>query len=132
GEGTASSGGLIAGGGAGAGLFSTSALLQTRSVGGQALSSANTVGSFNATNTSSGAISLVNTATTLTVTGITQSGTAAGSNVSVRSEERRGANETGSTGPTKQQTSGKERRGAETTATAGPANVSVAAGSTMN
>ena len=48
------------------------ALLTTNSTGGQTLSGANAVGSFNATNATSGAINLVNTATTLTITGITE------------------------------------------------------------
>ena len=43
----------------------------------------NTIGSFHATNSTSGAVSLTNTSTTLTLTGITQSGTAAGSDVTI-------------------------------------------------
>ena len=66
----------------GAGVIS-GALLTTSSVGGTTLGNANTVTSFNATNTTSGPITLVNSAGTLTVTGISQLGTAAGSNVSV-------------------------------------------------
>ncbi len=66
----------------GAGIIS-GALLTTSSVGGTTLGNANTVTSFNATNTTSGPVTLVNTAATLTVTGVSQLGTAAGSNVSV-------------------------------------------------
>ena len=56
------------------------ALLTTSSVGGTTLNSANTVTSFNATNTTSGNIALTNTAAPLTITGISQSG---GGNVTV-------------------------------------------------
>src|SRR4029077_18746647 len=55
-------------------------LLTTSSVGGTVLNAANTVTSFNATNTTSGDISLTNTAAPLTITGISQSG---GGNASV-------------------------------------------------
>ncbi len=48
-------------------------VLTTSSVGGTALSSSNAVNTFNATNTGSGNIQLLNTADTLTITGITQS-----------------------------------------------------------
>ena len=48
--------------------------LTTTSVGGQTLEGANTVTNFNAANTTSGDINLVNTAATLTVTGISQTG----------------------------------------------------------
>ncbi len=58
----------------GSGAVSTTAALTTSSVGGTTLGGANTVGGFNATNTSSGDISLTNTASLLTVTGISQSG----------------------------------------------------------
>jgi hypothetical protein len=49
-------------------------LLTTRSATGAALSSANTVTSFNAANTTSGDVTLTNTADPLTVTGISQAG----------------------------------------------------------
>ena len=49
--------------------------LTTSSVGGQTLEGANTVTNFNATNNTSGDINLVNTATSLGVTGISQTGT---------------------------------------------------------
>jgi len=49
-------------------------LLTTSSVGGTTLGAANTVTSFNATNTTTGDISLTNTAAPLTITGISQSG----------------------------------------------------------
>lgn len=49
-------------------------LLMTSSVTGTILTGHNTVGSFNATNTSSGDIRLTNTAEPLTITGITNSG----------------------------------------------------------
>ncbi|MHB8523978.1 MAG: beta strand repeat-containing protein [Limisphaerales bacterium] len=51
----------------GSGQFGTTGLLQTGSATGQTLTGANTVGSFNATNTSSGDINLINTAGTLSV-----------------------------------------------------------------
>ena len=57
----------------GAGLVSTGGTLTTSSSGGTALDGANAVGSFNATNTPIGDISLTNTATTLTITGVTNS-----------------------------------------------------------
>ena len=57
----------------GSGAFGTSGLLTTSSTSGQALNGANTVGSFNATNAASGAISLSDTASPLTITGISQS-----------------------------------------------------------
>ena len=60
---TESGGGLISG-----------ALLTTSSVGGQALGGANTVSSFNATNTTSGNISFNDIAAPVTVTGVSQSG----------------------------------------------------------
>ncbi len=56
------------------GTFSTMGLLTTSSVTGTTLGGANTVGSFNATNTTSGNVQLTNTASTLTVTGITEMG----------------------------------------------------------
>src|SRR5262249_18819535 len=59
----------------------SAALLTTSSAGGTTLNGANTVSSFNATNTTSGAISLSNTATTLTITGISNSG---GGNIAVQ------------------------------------------------
>src|SRR5207248_2687697 len=46
----------------------------TSSVGGTTLGGANAVGSFNATNSTGGNISLINTAAPLTITGISQSG----------------------------------------------------------
>jgi filamentous hemagglutinin family protein len=52
----------------------TGNLLTTSSHGGTTLAGANTVASFNATNDTSGDINLANTATTLTVTGVSQSG----------------------------------------------------------
>src|SRR5204862_150438 len=55
-------------------------LLTTNSVGGTVLNAANTVTGFNGTNTASGNISLVNTASPLTITGISQAG---GGNASV-------------------------------------------------
>ncbi len=54
----------------GAGSLSTTGLLTTNSAGGTTLNGPNAVGSFNATNTIVGAISLTNSAATLTVTGI--------------------------------------------------------------
>ncbi len=64
----------------GAGAISTTGLLTTSSAGGTTLNGANTVGSFNATNTTSGNVALINTAATLTITGVSQSG---GGNVTV-------------------------------------------------
>ncbi len=61
------------------GIVSASTLT-TNSSAGTTLGGANTVSSFNATNTASGNIVLTDTATTLTVSGISQSG---GGNVSV-------------------------------------------------
>ncbi len=52
---------------AGAGTIS-GATLTTSSVGGTALANANTVSTFNATNTGGGAVSLINTAAPLTIT----------------------------------------------------------------
>ena len=51
------------------------ATLTTSSAGGQTLEGANTVTNFNANNTTSGDINLVNTASSLSVTGISQTGT---------------------------------------------------------
>ncbi len=70
------SGGAITG----AGILSTTGTLTVSSVGGFSKTGANTVSNFNATNTTSGDISFVNTAAPLTITGITQSG---GGNISV-------------------------------------------------
>ncbi len=64
-------GGLISQAG---GSISTSGLLTTTSVGGTTLIGPNAVGSFNATNSGSGNISLTNTAAPLTITGISQAG----------------------------------------------------------
>src|SRR5262249_58420788 len=64
--------------------FVQAALLTTGSAGGTALGGANTVSSFNATNTTGGNVSLTNTATTLAITGITQSGTAGGADGTLR------------------------------------------------
>jgi hypothetical protein len=58
----------------GTGLVSTPGTLTTSSAGGATLGGANTVGSFNATNTSSGNIALSNTAATLSITGISETG----------------------------------------------------------
>ncbi|HVC29488.1 MAG TPA: hypothetical protein VNF48_08095 [Gammaproteobacteria bacterium] len=58
----------------GAGLFSTTGLLTTTTQTGQALIGANTIGSFNATNISSGNIALTNTANPLNITGIANIG----------------------------------------------------------
>jgi predicted outer membrane repeat protein len=55
------------------GLISTTGTLTTSSAGGTTLGGANTVGTFHATNTTSGNISLTNTAATLTVSGISNS-----------------------------------------------------------
>ncbi len=52
----------------------TAGLLTTTSVGGTVLNAANAVGSFNATNTTSGNIELTNTAAPLGITGISQAG----------------------------------------------------------
>jgi len=62
------------------GTLSTTGTLFTSSAGGTTLGGANTVGTFSASNNTSGAISLTNTASPLTVTGITQSG---GGNVAI-------------------------------------------------
>src|SRR5262249_61697457 len=64
--------------------FVKAALLTTGSAGGTALGGANTVSSFNATNTTGGKVSLTDTATTLAITGITQSGTAGGADGTLR------------------------------------------------
>ena len=53
----------------------TAGLLTVNSVGGETLGGTNLINSFNATNTSGGAISLVNTAAPLAITGISQTGT---------------------------------------------------------
>src|SRR5439155_26313289 len=58
----------------GAGLVNTSGMLTVFSVGGEALNGANTVANFNASNTTSGNVSLTNTTATLGITGIAQSG----------------------------------------------------------
>ena len=63
------------------GIINTTGLLTTNSSLGTLLNGANTVGSFNATNTTSGNIALTNTATNLTLTGI--SNTAANGDVTV-------------------------------------------------
>jgi hypothetical protein len=55
----------------GGGLISTTGTLTTSSAGGTTLNGANTVNTFNATNNTSGTISLTNTASPLTITGIT-------------------------------------------------------------
>jgi hypothetical protein len=52
----------------------TAGTLSTSSVGGTTLDNANEVDSFHAGNTTSGSVALVNTATTLTVTGVSESG----------------------------------------------------------
>ena len=57
------------------------ALLNTSSVGGTVLDLANTVSSFNATNTGNGDISLTNTGATLTITGISSP---AGGNATIK------------------------------------------------
>ena len=57
----------------GSGTF-TSVVLTTSSVTGETLGDANAVAEFNANNTTSGSIGLTNTITTLTVTGISQTG----------------------------------------------------------
>ena len=62
------------------GKITNAALLTTNSKGGTVLSGANTVAGFNATNITSGNITLVNTAAPLAITGISQSG---GGNTSV-------------------------------------------------
>ena len=62
------------------GALISAATLTTTSVGGTTLGDANTVSTFNATNMTSGDVSLTNTAAPLTITGISQSG---GGNVSV-------------------------------------------------
>ncbi len=67
----------------GTGNFTTTGQLTTTSTGGATLTAGSFVGSFQASNSTSGAISLVNTTTTLTIVSISQTGTAAGSNVSV-------------------------------------------------
>lgn len=61
----------------GAGLINSTGLLRINSVGGITLNGANVVGDFSAINTGSGDIRLNNTATSLAITGITQSGTGA-------------------------------------------------------
>ncbi len=67
------------------GVVSTSGTLTTASATGTMLTGAgvNAVGTWSATNTTSGAISLTNTSTTLTVSGIAQGGTVAGSDVTI-------------------------------------------------
>jgi autotransporter-associated beta strand protein len=77
---TLSAGSAISEGAGGA--INTTGTLTTSSVTGMALGGANAVGSFNAANTTSGNIALTNTAPTLTVTGISQTG---GGNVNVTS-----------------------------------------------
>jgi hypothetical protein len=52
-------------------IITTTGTLTTSSVGGTLLADTNAVGSFNATNTTSGNISLLDAITTLTVTGVT-------------------------------------------------------------
>ncbi|HXQ15508.1 MAG TPA: YDG domain-containing protein [Caulobacteraceae bacterium] len=59
---------------AGGGLVNTTGTLTTSSVGGTTLGAANTVGAFNATNTTSGNISLANTTGSLMISGVSQSG----------------------------------------------------------
>jgi hypothetical protein len=54
------------------GSLATSGLLSTTSSSGTTLNGANTVGSFHASNSGSGDIALTNTATTLTVTGVSE------------------------------------------------------------
>ncbi|WP_165219276.1 PKD domain-containing protein [Aquisphaera insulae] len=61
--------------------LSTTGTLTTSSAIGTSVVAA--VGTFHASNTTSGAISLTNTSTTLTITGIDQSGTAGGSDVTI-------------------------------------------------
>lgn len=61
----------------GAGLINSTGLLRINSVGGITLNGANVVGDLSAINTGSGDIRLNNTATSLAITGITQSGTGA-------------------------------------------------------
>ena len=58
----------------GGALVDTTGTLTTSSVGGTTLGNANTVGAFNATNITAGNISLTNTAGTLLVSGVSQSG----------------------------------------------------------
>ena len=58
----------------GAGVVGTAGTLTTGSASGQTLNGANAVGSFNATNSPGGNVSLVNTAATLSVTGVSQTG----------------------------------------------------------
>ena len=58
----------------GGGLVSTTGTLTTSSVGGATLGGANQVSGFNATNTTSGDIFLANTAPTLSISGVSQSG----------------------------------------------------------
>ena len=58
----------------GAGLVSTTGTLTTSSATGEDLEGANTVGTFNATNTGSGDIVFTNTATPLTVAAVSQTG----------------------------------------------------------
>jgi len=55
------------------GIINTTGLLTTNSIGGTTLNGANTVGSFNATNATSGNVEFNNTATNLTLTGISNS-----------------------------------------------------------
>lgn len=70
--------GLTSGGGSitetGAGLVSTPATLTTNSATGQTLNGANTVGTFNATNTTSGNISFTNTAANFTISEVSETG----------------------------------------------------------
>ena len=58
----------------GSGLVSTGGTLTTSSATGTTLSGANTVGTFHAINNTSGNVQLTNTASPLTVTGITETG----------------------------------------------------------
>ncbi len=57
----------------GSGFISTTGTLTTSSVNGQVLGGANAVGTFSGTGSSTGSIILTNTATTLTLTGVTES-----------------------------------------------------------
>ncbi|HVB66099.1 MAG TPA: hypothetical protein VND01_00220, partial [Candidatus Acidoferrales bacterium] len=58
----------------GAGLINTTGMLTTSTLTGQTLNSANTVGAFNATNTTSGNIAITNIANPLTIAGAANSG----------------------------------------------------------
>ena len=110
----------------------SAALLTTISVGGQTLNGANTLGSFNATNATSGNVALTNAAGTLTVTGISQAGTGTTTVNNTGAVTTSGTISTTGTGLISLIASGAETLGANVTATAGPANITLNAGGLIN